>query len=272
MGYLSEDDLTTLETALCSAQGLGSLKSVKKTVSSVLSSTSVSSVSTELISSKAPPKDQMHRSCVASTAESSAHTSTTTVDQTRHTATDRVCSSVPEASWFFTLSQAQRRRAGDRSCGLKRLLSDSSLPTSTSMSLSPSCKQSEDHTPLVSFSTPQQSHRHHHTGPAGFASTNDLLHRLFVVISGIADKLQSNYAEDMRAIMKMVFELVLSEPTSFDNEQDQSCVSDDLSSSISSSTGTLLTDQGTGQLVSTIKTLLNQLSLSLLYRFRPVVW
>lgn len=245
MGYLSEDDLTTLETALCSAQGLGSLKSVKKTVSSASSNTSVSSVSAEHTSSKVP-KDQMHRSCVASTAESSKHVSTTPVDQTRHTATNGVCSSVPEASWFFTLSQAQRRRAGDRSSGLKRLLSDSSLPTSTSMSLSPSCKQSEDHFPSVSFSTPQQSYRHHHTGPAGFASTNDLLHRLFVVISGIADKLQSNYAEDMRAIMKMVFELVLSEPTSSDKEQDQSCVSDDLSSSISSSTGTLLTDQGTG--------------------------
>jgi len=40
---------------------------------------------------------------------------------------------------------------------------------------------------------------------AKFKSTEDLLHRLYVCISGAADQLQSNYAGDFRAILKTVF-------------------------------------------------------------------
>merc|ERR1719237_85987 len=40
---------------------------------------------------------------------------------------------------------------------------------------------------------------------AKFKSTDDLLHRLYVCISGAADQLQSNYAGDFRAILKNVF-------------------------------------------------------------------
>ena len=38
-----------------------------------------------------------------------------------------------------------------------------------------------------------------------FKSTEDLIHRLYVCISGAADQLQSNYASDFRAILRMVF-------------------------------------------------------------------
>eukprot|EP00096_Caligus_rogercresseyi_P011417 TRINITY_DN4485_c0_g1_i1.p1 TRINITY_DN4485_c0_g1~~TRINITY_DN4485_c0_g1_i1.p1 ORF type:complete len:669 (-),score=206.20 TRINITY_DN4485_c0_g1_i1:1457-3463(-) len=40
---------------------------------------------------------------------------------------------------------------------------------------------------------------------ARFKSTEDLLHRLYVCISGAADQLQSNYAGDFRSILKAVF-------------------------------------------------------------------
>ena len=40
---------------------------------------------------------------------------------------------------------------------------------------------------------------------AKFKSTEDLLHRLYVCISGAADQLQSNYAGDFRAILRNVF-------------------------------------------------------------------
>ena len=49
-------------------------------------------------------------------------------------------------------------------------------------------------------------------GPAGFCSTRDLVHRLFVAISGVADQLQTNHAQDLRVILKHVFDLCLSEP------------------------------------------------------------
>lgn len=38
-----------------------------------------------------------------------------------------------------------------------------------------------------------------------FRSTEDLLHRLFVCIAGVADQLQTNYASDLRNILKAVF-------------------------------------------------------------------
>merc|ERR1719264_1317868 len=40
---------------------------------------------------------------------------------------------------------------------------------------------------------------------AKFKSTDDLLHRLYVCISGAADQLQSNYAGDFRSILRTVF-------------------------------------------------------------------
>lgn len=38
-----------------------------------------------------------------------------------------------------------------------------------------------------------------------FRSDEDLLHRLFVCISGVADQLQTNFAGDLRNILKAVF-------------------------------------------------------------------
>ena len=49
-------------------------------------------------------------------------------------------------------------------------------------------------------------------GPAGFASADDLMHRLFVAISGVADQLQTNHAKDLRVILKHVFAVCQSEP------------------------------------------------------------
>ena len=49
-------------------------------------------------------------------------------------------------------------------------------------------------------------------GPAGFASAEDLMHRLFVAISGVADQLQTNHAKDLRVTLKHVFAVCLSEP------------------------------------------------------------
>ncbi|KAK3096025.1 hypothetical protein FSP39_022080 [Pinctada imbricata] len=45
-----------------------------------------------------------------------------------------------------------------------------------------------------------------------FRSSSDLIHRLFVCISGVADQLQTNYAGDLRHILKCVFDMNSSEP------------------------------------------------------------
>ncbi|XP_042750660.1 lateral signaling target protein 2 homolog isoform X3 [Lagopus leucura] len=43
-----------------------------------------------------------------------------------------------------------------------------------------------------------------------YSSTKDMLHTLFVCISGVADQLQTNFASDLRSILKTVFKIVAS--------------------------------------------------------------
>lgn len=45
-----------------------------------------------------------------------------------------------------------------------------------------------------------------------FQNSTDLIHRLFVCISGVADQLQTNFASDLRSILKAVFDINCSEP------------------------------------------------------------
>ncbi|XP_059716183.1 lateral signaling target protein 2 homolog isoform X2 [Haemorhous mexicanus] len=65
-----------------------------------------------------------------------------------------------------------------------------------------------------------------------YSSTKDMLHTLFVCISGVADQLQTNFASDMRSILKTVFKIVCSqaepsEEQSYSKEKDgDSCVTD----------------------------------------------
>ena len=54
-----------------------------------------------------------------------------------------------------------------------------------------------------------------------FKSTEDLIHRLYVCISGAADQLQSNYASDFRAILRVVFTMNVTQDEPEDFEQPQ---------------------------------------------------
>lgn len=59
---------------------------------------------------------------------------------------------------------------------------------------------------------------------AKFKSTEDLLHRLYVCISGAADQLQSNYAGDFRSILRSVF--VMNNSPDDEDEEDSETVVD----------------------------------------------
>ncbi|KAL6477865.1 hypothetical protein MHYP_G00137000 [Metynnis hypsauchen] len=52
-----------------------------------------------------------------------------------------------------------------------------------------------------------------------FHSSSDLIHRLFVCISGVADQLQTNYASDLRSILKTLFEVMATKSEEGDNEK-----------------------------------------------------
>ncbi|XP_068436961.1 lateral signaling target protein 2 homolog isoform X2 [Clinocottus analis] len=51
-----------------------------------------------------------------------------------------------------------------------------------------------------------------------FHSSSDLIHRLFVCISGVADQLQTNYASDLRSILKTLFEVMATKCEEGDDE------------------------------------------------------
>ncbi|XP_076833723.1 lateral signaling target protein 2 homolog [Brachyhypopomus gauderio] len=51
-----------------------------------------------------------------------------------------------------------------------------------------------------------------------FHSSSDLIHRLFVCISGVADQLQTNYASDLRSILKTLFEVMATKCEQGDSE------------------------------------------------------
>ncbi|XP_023791592.1 lateral signaling target protein 2 homolog isoform X1 [Cyanistes caeruleus] len=53
-----------------------------------------------------------------------------------------------------------------------------------------------------------------------YSSTKDMLHTLFVCISGVADQLQTNFASDMRSILKTVFKIVCSKAEPSDEQSD----------------------------------------------------
>lgn len=54
---------------------------------------------------------------------------------------------------------------------------------------------------------------------ARFRSSSDMIHRLFVCVSGVADQLQTNFAGDLRNILRVVFNLNCSEPVVIEDEK-----------------------------------------------------
>lgn len=52
-----------------------------------------------------------------------------------------------------------------------------------------------------------------------FHGSHDLIHRLFVCISGVADQLQTNYASDLRSILKTLFEVMATKPETDDRDK-----------------------------------------------------
>ncbi len=101
--------------------------------------------------------------------------------------------------------------AGANSSPIAVQTSSEHLNTTTSsaasLSLSPAKKGSSS-----GGNSPSKHKRNKYKGPAGFPSAEDLMHRLFLGISGVADQLQSNHAKELRVILKHVFTVCQSEP------------------------------------------------------------
>ncbi|XP_060790194.1 lateral signaling target protein 2 homolog isoform X3 [Neoarius graeffei] len=97
-------------------------------------------------------------------------------------------------------------------CSLSSSCSPSSLTTSSEMS------EELDHQELQ-LALQASKLVSHNKIRARFHSSSDLIHRLFVCISGVADQLQTNYASDLRSILKTLFEVMATKCEQGDNEK-----------------------------------------------------
>lgn len=100
--------------------------------------------------------------------------------------------------------------------------SDCESVSVTTCSLSSSVYSPSPVSSLTTSSATSEDPEHHETSLAlhsarlaarnkirsRFHSSTDLIHRLFVCISGVADQLQTNYASDLRSILKTLFEVM----------------------------------------------------------------
>ena len=243
LGYLNQDQLVTLERALCSAEGLGTLRrkansSIKKrktskqplalpqTDSQAQSSQSIPDTPAELtadspnpIEPEAGSGDDLTRSYNLDSRES---TDTVFEPTPVHVAgVNNVNNQSKEDganSTVLVTEETPFPQLGDHEPIPNELPSSSDPLPTTSLDDAPQLATGGEVTASLSQASPVNKNgcktgkKLKHTGPAGFPSAEDLMHRLFLGISGVADQLQMNHAKDLRVILKHVFTVCQSEP------------------------------------------------------------
>uniref|UniRef100_A0A3P8UI26 Lateral signaling target protein 2 homolog n=1 Tax=Cynoglossus semilaevis TaxID=244447 RepID=A0A3P8UI26_CYNSE len=96
-------------------------------------------------------------------------------------------------------------------------LSSSSYTPSPVSSLTPSSLEDLDHQEIqLALEDAKVANRNKIR--SRFHSSSDLIHRLFVCISGVADQLQTNYASDLRSILKTLFEVMATKTEEGDDD------------------------------------------------------
>ncbi|XP_051502744.1 lateral signaling target protein 2 homolog isoform X2 [Myxocyprinus asiaticus] len=100
------------------------------------------------------------------------------------------------------------------SCSLSSSYSPSPVGSLTSSDMSEDLDHQEIHVALQAAKLAA-----HNKIRSRFHSSSDLIHRLFVCISGVADQLQTNYASDLRSILKTLFEVMATKSEQGDNEK-----------------------------------------------------
>lgn len=279
MKHLTQEQLDTLEQALCSAEGLGTLernkqKAAKKKATKPPRNDTVIVVqpdseqptppaAAEPMASVATPPRRPLSAVVQQSPPAGAEANSTLPPSpsttrrhsynldSRDTAANTVFEPLPAPN---TPGTASSMELGHRSEAASVTLQDepfpnlgrnqpveNNLPSSSSSHLF--LPSSADPTPSSSTSstsltpptpdpasdikkdTKPTGKRPRGKGPAGFPSVEDLMHRLFLGISGVADQLQTNHAKDLRVILKNVFYVCQSEGESEEEEEEEEDVS-----------------------------------------------
>ncbi|KAF1374866.1 hypothetical protein PFLUV_G00233510 [Perca fluviatilis] len=138
-----------------------------------------------------------------------------TKDSKRDTKEDSRRSSSFQSSPLSSVSGSDCESVSVTTCSL----SSSSYTPSPVSSLTPSSGMSEDldHQEIqLALQNAKLAARNKIR--SRFHSSSDLIHRLFVCISGVADQLQTNYASDLRSILKTLFEVMATKCEEGDND------------------------------------------------------
>ena len=277
LGLLTEEQLTTLEQALCSAEGLGTLERNKLKAAVSRKKQTKSQSQTRIpspISGTDVPPEVPPRPVSASTPAINTHAELTAVSRPPNTPSSvrqhtlapptqrpfSATSSPAHSSGASAATEFPRSRSYDLDSressntvfeplptpannveeGQQLVVEEPEFPrltdqpvendlpsrsttnaTSSTTDASSNSNRSNE-VPQVKFEGASESSKQaaalktprksKHKGPGGFPSAEDLMHRLFLGISGVADQLQSNHAKDLRVILKYVFTVCQSEP------------------------------------------------------------
>lgn len=291
MGHLTPEQLDTLEQALCSSEGLGTLErnklkaatAKKKTAKQNRNGSTPLSHSNTMGSDEITPADDStaepaaraatptrrplsaHVQQSPSSSDQSLATPTSAQPQRRHSynldsrdsnatvfephpvgVSDDVSASSTEVSVTceegVVLEEAEQpfphlgtnqpvenvlpsarlslptpTTSSSSSSGLGLSASSLSPPSSNQTTPPPSSPVAPSKSEKSSTRSPKRSKA---KGPAGFPSVEDLMHRLFLGISGVADQLQTNHAKDLRVILKSVFTVCQSESECEDDDEE----------------------------------------------------
>ncbi|XP_075874209.1 lateral signaling target protein 2 homolog isoform X1 [Nelusetta ayraudi] len=135
-------------------------------------------------------------------------------DSKRDTEDSRQCSSF-QNSPISSVSGSDCESVSVTTCSL----SSSAYTPSSVGSLTPSSGTSEDLDHQLALQEAKMAARNKIR--SRFHSSSDLIHRLFVCISGVADQLQTNYASDLRSILKTLFEVMATKCEQADNDKEK---------------------------------------------------
>lgn len=182
----------TLSSILTTNDTISERNDIRKIISEELESPDDSGVCTETTSlDRSPSLEQNNCGCVGNSSSALCNCQTPNIKNAHNHIGTRV---IPKSSFPI------RKKNSGRTRNLQEEDSSSSGSSETS-SFNSTCADDEE----IAMALQAAELASKNEVRSKYKSSEDLLHRLFVCIAGVADQLQTNFACDLRNILKSVF-------------------------------------------------------------------
>nr|XP_044986356.1 lateral signaling target protein 2 homolog isoform X2 [Jaculus jaculus] len=169
------------------------------------------SVPTEDTSDRQEPKASASNKCLSCTSEPQVDTANGSQGEGEVSSQQKEPEARKQDSGESPVARGDIPR-GDMSQTEPQHLSGSSSPTGSCSPDKTGLEVAPTAMPVIPLATREKIRSRFH-------GSHDLIHRLFVCISGVADQLQTNYASDLRSILKTLFEVMATKPETDDKEK-----------------------------------------------------